>query len=492
MDGRGAGAEFADEPGELLIDGTWRRPADGAAVELRSPVDGSPLTRVAAAGVADVKEAVGAARRAFDEGEWPRMSGHDRAQILYDAADLVEQATPWLTRCQAVEMGKPVRFGLRDDGPFAASALRYFAAMASQGAAFGQPATASTAAAVLREPCGVVAALSDFHHPLAMAASLVVPALAAGDTVVLKPSAAAPLCVLAFARLCAAAGLPAGVLNVVTGDDAELPGELVAQPGVDRAAYVGGIERGRQVAMACAGALVPVTLDLARRHVHMVFADACLEHAARQVAPAVLPGRSEFRGAGARILVHADVYAVFCDVLAARVSAFTPADPRDPATWLGPLARREDFDRLTGFLASIDGHRAAAPPRLAAQGLFHPATLSKAVDARIAARLPEVFAPLVFVIPFRTEHEAVALANDGRAQLSLAVHTPDLGTARRVADAVRAETCRISTCATDGPLEPEDPGECGEPETAGPLREFGVSSLDPYTRAKAIWTDVPG
>ena len=490
MSTRGTIADLDDRPDSLLIAGAWRRARDGRTSAVVSPVEGVRTARVAVAGPEDLRDAVDAARRAFDEGPWPRMPGRERAQILYDAADLVEEETGRLAWCQAVEMGKPVHFGERDDAPFAAMALRFFAALASQGPGFGRRANPSVAKTASREPLGVVAALSEFHHPLAMAAALVSPALAMGNTVVLRPSAAAPLSVLEFVGLCARAGLPPGVLNVLTGGR-EVAEALVAQQGVDLAAYVGGPYLGRAVAMSGARAGVPVELDVGRPAVHIVFEDACLDHSARQVARALLPGRAEFRAAGVRVLVHEAVYREFGELLVALANELSPADPRDPETRLGPMACREEHDRLAGYLDWSLRRGARALPGSAATdaGLYASPRFLEAPDRAVIDALPEVLAPFAFVAPFRTPEQAVSRANAVAGMRSCTVYTADVQRAHLVVDSVHSEICRISSC-NDEPLRGSWPDNDDEEESSQ-LRELDIETAYPFTRPKAVWVHVP-
>jgi acyl-CoA reductase-like NAD-dependent aldehyde dehydrogenase len=468
------------EPGALLIGGRWREARGGHTRAVVGPADGAVVSRVPRAGTDDLDAAVRAARAAFDEGPWPRLPGRERAQILYDAADLIERETAELARRQSLETGKPLRFGLRDDGPFAAMAMRYFAALASQAPSTDRRAAVPAAAYALREPHGVVAALTAFHHPVAMGAAILAPALASGGTVVYKPSETAPLSALKFAELCVTAGVPEGVLNVITGPGPQLGTGLAEHPGVDMVAFAGGAVAGRAVATACGRGLLPTDLDVGAPNAHVVFADACLEYAARSAAAAVLPGRGEFRAAGTRILVHRPVYRAFTEELADRVRAFAPGDPLDPDVLLGPVARRDHAERLAGYLARAraDGARLVAGG--AVDGLHHRATVLAVADPEIAARLPEVFAPLALVLPFDDPGEAVALANAGPGPLTCAVYTTDVKSAHGVVGAVRATACRISTCSL---------ADADESADVWPLREFGAAGMEPYTRPKAVWVD---
>lgn len=497
MNARGNASELDDLPESLLIDGAWRAGCGARTMQVAGPLSEAS---VAHAGPPDVDAAVGAARRAFDEGPWPRMPGRERAQILYEAADLVEEAGGRLAWLQAVEMGKPVRFGERDDVPFAAMALRFFAAMASQQAR-GSGAVPSVGRTALREPRGVVGALCAFHHPVAMAAAIVAPALAMGDTVVLKPAMTAPRSVVEFARLCQDAGLPPGALNVVTGDF-ELGCTLAGHRGVDLVSFIGSVPQGRRIATACAGQFVPTDLDLGLPNAHVVFPDGCLEHAARQTARSLLPGRAEFRASGVRVLVHRAVYPQFLGRLGDHLADLAPGDPRDPDTRLGPMACRTQRDELDDFLrhgiaagARLLSHggqsRAAGPagvvPELvvAAQLLEVPRQAAAAV-----AEVPNIFAPLALLTPFGETAEAIDGVNQGTGTQACGLYTADVALAGSVAEALCTDMCRIDACQScDGDAEPPD-DEGGD--ESFPLREFDHDSARPFTRQKSVWVDVLG
>jgi aldehyde dehydrogenase (NAD+) len=495
MNARGSATELEDLPETVLIDGVWRAAWDGRTRQVVGPL---AAARVADAGPRDAAAAVRAARLAFDEGPWPRMPGRERAQILYEAADLVEEASGRLAWLQAVEMGKPIRFGERDDVPFATMALRFFAAMASQQVR-GSRAIPSGGRIALHEPRGVVGALCAFHHPLAMAAAVVAPALAMGDTVVLKPPMAAARSVVEFARLCQDAGIPPGTLNVVTGGP-DLGCALAANREVDLVSFLGSVPQGRQLATACAGQFVPTDFDLGLPNAHVVFEDACLEHAAWQAARSLLPGRAEFRASGVRVLVHEKVYAEFASRLGSYAAELAPGDPRDPKTRLGPLADVAQRGGLEDFLAHGLGAGARLLPVAGeARGSGYdeiPSELLVAArlleiprgSAAAVAEVPDVFAPLALLTPFREIPEAVAVLNQGSGTRSCDVYTTDLARAGAVAEALCTGVCRIHACRTD-----EDGAEPSDDEDADeglPLREFDLDSARAFTRQKAVWVDV--
>lgn len=495
MDARGITTEPEYPSETVLIDGAWRTACGGRTMWVAGPL---AAARVAHAGPPDVDAAVRAARRAFDDGPWSRMPGRERAQILYEAADLVEEASGRLAWLQAVEMGKPIRFGERDDVPFAAMALRFFAAMASQQTR-GSGAIPSVGRTALREPRGVVGALCAFHHPIAMAAAIVAPALAMGDTVVLKPAMTAPCSVVEFARLCQDAGLPPGVLNVVTGDF-ELGCTLAGNRRVDLVSFIGSVPQGRRIATACAGQFVPADLDLGLPNAHVVFDDACLEHAARQTARSLLPGRAEFRASGVRVLVHRKVYPEFIGRLGEYVAELAPGDPRDLDTRLGPLACLTQRGELDDFLkhgiaagarllshngqARGDGPTGVTPELVVAAQLLEVPRES----ASTVADVPNIIAPLALLTPFSETAEAIHMVNQGSGTQACGVYTSDVALAGSVAEALCTDRCRIDAYhSCDGDAEPADDEDADD---SFPLREFDLDSARPFTREKSVWVDL--
>ncbi|HEV2636434.1 MAG TPA: aldehyde dehydrogenase family protein [Actinocrinis sp.] len=504
MDARGGIAHCPvspDLPESLLIGGVWRAARDGRTRTVAGPVAEAGPARVAEAGPRDTRDAVAAARLAFDEGPWPRLPGRERAQILYDAADLVEESGARLARLQAVDMGKPVRFGEGDDVPFAAMALRFFAAMASQQNRGQSPP--SVGGSALRQPRGVVGAACAFHHPLAMAAAIVAPALAMGDTVVLKPPTAAPRAVLEFARLCQEAGLPPGALNVVTGGRST-GCAMASNRGVDLVSFLGSVPQGRQLATACATQFVPMDLDLGLPNAHIVFEDAHLEHAAWQTARSLLPGRAEFRASGVRVLVHEQVYPEFLERLSTHLRSLVPGDPRDPATRLGPLAGDAERAGLEGFLGhgrtvgarllplGADDAPAAGPgPADLRADLLVPARLVQVplLAAGAVAPVPDIFAPLALLTVFRETADAVAAVNRDSGTHACSLYTVDVGRAAAVAEVLRAQSCWIKAARPGGDLT--DPLADEDADDSAPLREFGLDSALPFTRHKDVRVDLP-
>lgn len=493
METSGVSGQLDDRLDSLLIAGRWRPAADGRTASVSSPIGGLRPMRIADAGRQDVYAAVEAARRAFDDGPWPRMPGRERAQMLYDAADLVEEWTNRLALYQAMEMGKPVHFGERDDGPFAAMALRFFAALASKLPCLEPRVTPSVGLSTARRPIGVVAAIPAFHHPLAMAVATVAPALAVGDTVVLNAPLQASRSLIQLAELFIAAGLPPGVLNVVTGRR-EVARNLAGRRGVDLTVYSGGARDGRTISMACARGLVPAELDVGRPNAHVVFEGADLGQAAWEVARSLLPGRAEFRATGIRVLVHEACYPQFAEQLTQVVRSLAAGDPRDRATRLGPAADGDDPGMLRDYLAWGSAHGArlldgaqknGAATNGAGHGPYLPIHLLEIPDAQLALQLPEVFAPLAFLKPFLSPESAAAFVNLGQGTQYCTLHTDDVKEARCFAGTVRSRLCRITVGEFEGGGQSWHDDEYAD--ESSPLREVNVESAMPYTYSASVW-----
>ena len=476
----------------LFIGGRWTTAADGAVYSTVNPADGTVTTQVADGSAAEIDAAVRAARRAFDAGPWPRMSGHERARILLAAADLIERDAEELAYLDTIDMGKPIAHS-RLEAAFTPSTYRYYAGLAGEISGGTHDSMGTAFAYTLREPLGVIGAITPFNAPLVLSSTKIAPALAAGNTVVHKPSETTPLSALKIAALFAEAGLPDGVLNVVTGTGPGPGQALVAHPGVDKIAFTGSTAVGRQIIRASADTLKKVTVELGGKSANIIFADAYLEDAIEHAFGAIFYNAGQVCIAGSRLLVQRPVHDQVLDELVRRAEAAVPSDPTDPATAIGPLAHQGQFDKVSGYVAIgqqegaelVVGGR-AHHPQGPDSGLYYlPTIFSRARnDMRIAQE--EIFGPVLTVIPFDTEEEAVAIANDTAYGLASAVHTSDMRRAHKVAAAMNAGTCFINT------YHQWDPGiSFGGRKDSGYGREFGPEIMNTYTELKSVWVDLP-
>ena len=465
-----------------VIDGDARLSADGRTFESVNPATRAPWAQVAHAGPADVDAAVAAARRAFDEGPWPRMSAPERAQHLHALADTIDAHAEDLARLDTTDMGKPITQSRGKDLPRAAHNFRFFADYAAMAADEALPMTGGHLAYTRYEPAGVVAAVSPWNFPLMLATWKVAPALAFGNTVVLKPAEQTPASCARLGLLAAEAGLPPGVLNVVHGFGPDDAGAwLTGHAGVDRITFTGESRTGRAIMGAAAQRLVPVSLEMGGKGANLVFADADLEQAVDWSIKAIFTNAGQVCLAGSRLYVQRPVHSDFLAAFVERAEAMRLGDPLEETTEIGPLASEEHHRKVTGYLdlAPEEGGKVLCGGP--AEGWWVRPTVI--VDADPAGRLcrEEVFGPVVVVAPFDDEADAVARANDTPYGLNAMLFTENLRRAHRVAAALRAGTVWVNCFFVRDLRAPF--GGVGD---SGIGREGGRYSREFFTEPKAV------
>ncbi|WP_020134820.1 aldehyde dehydrogenase family protein [Streptomyces sp. 351MFTsu5.1] len=473
------------EPGRLFVGGQWREAADGARTEVIDPSRGTVVTTVAEAGAADVDTAVRAAREAFDAGTWSGLSGRERGRILYKVAGLIRENADELARLESLDVGKPISLCQAVDITNAANDYEHFAALAHSldGAVRDTPMNAL--AYTKREPLGVVAAITPFNFPLILAGSKIGPALAAGNTVVHKPADETPLSALYMAGLLQKAGVPDGVVNVVTGTGPVAGDALLRHRGVDKVAFTGSTAIGRHVAATAGEALKPVTMELGGNAANVVFEDADLEKAVGAIIKAFVFNTGQFCMGGPRLLVARPVYATLLGILADAVPGVPVGDPRDPGTVVGPMAGEKHLKKVEEYveLARKEGGRiVCGGERLDLDGGFYyrPTVIADlSNDSRVVQE--EIFGPVLTVQPFDTEDEAVELANSTPYGLASGVQTTNLARAHRVADRLQAGIVWVNDWAMLDPAVP-----FGGVKDSGYGREYGPEALDAYTKVKSV------
>jgi aldehyde dehydrogenase (NAD+) len=476
-------------PKRLLIGGEWVAAASGKTFETRNPATGELLAHVAEAGSEDVDRAVAAARAAF-EGPWRRMKPGERQRIMLRLADLVEAHFDELALLDTLDMGAPIRHTLGSKHHLV-SMLRYYAGIAT--AIYGQTADTSLCgemfAATLKEPVGVVGAIIPWNGPMWATIFKTAPALATGCTVVLKPAEDAPLSPLRFAELALEAGLPPGVLNIVTGFGGDAGAALAAHMDVDKLSFTGSNVTGQQIVRASAGNLKRLSLELGGKSPNIIFNDADLSRAAPTAAMAVFANSGQICTAGTRVYVQRGIHDELVAEMARVGASLNIGNGAFPTTDLGPLVSQRQLDRVLGYLDSAQGEGArlvSGGARLTdaahAAGFFVPPTVFADVsdDMRIARE--EIFGPVASVMPFDTVDEVVTRANATPYGLGAGVWTRDIGRAHAMAKRLRAGSVWINCYNAMDPSMP-----FGGYKMSGYGRESGTAQLDDYMSIKGLW-----
>jgi aldehyde dehydrogenase (NAD+) len=470
----------------LLIGGEWVDAVTGTTIATENPATGEEITRVACAGAADAERAVSAARRAFDGGPWSTISAADRGRLIARLARLVDENRDELVALESLDGGKPVRATARQDLPAVIDCLEYYAGWADKIKGDVVPARPDALTYLRREPVGVVVGIVPWNFPLMNAVWKIAPALASGCVVVLKPSELTPLTALRLGELALAAGLPAGVLNIVPGLGTEVGSALVADPRIDKISFTGSPAVGKTIMRAAADNVTRVGLELGGKSANLVFADADMPAAVAAATSGVFFNAGQVCSAGSRILVQEAAREEFVDRLADAARGIRVGDPMDPGTRMGPIISAKQRDRVTGYI-SIGTEEGATlvtgGSRLDRAGYFVEPTVFNDVrgDMRIAQE--EIFGPVASVIGFEGEDHAVAIANGTAYSLAAAVWSRDVTRVHRVAHRLRAGTVWVNTYGhTDARLPW---GGAGGDSGIG--RDLGESALANYTETKTIW-----
>lgn len=465
-----------------VIDGREVESLDGATMSTVDPYTREPWAQAALGSAADADRAVAAARAAFDSGPWPRMGLAQRQQLIHRLADLMEQHVSELAMADTRDMGKPIDDATGNDVPRSALNFRFFADHARMATADVLPSDTGHHVYTRYEPAGVVAAIAPWNFPLMLETWKVAPALAWGNTVVLKPAEDTPGSATVLGRLAIEAGIPPGVLNVVHGYGPDSAGQaLTEHPGVDRITFTGDSGTGRIIGAAAARQLTPVSLELGGKGANLVYADADLDNAVSWSVRAIFHNAGQVCLAGSRLYIERPVYEEFLARFAAAAEAMRSGDPKQPGTQLGPLASAEHYAKVTGYIAAAHADGAKLLTGGPGDGLFVRPTIITGAAQDSAVCREEIFGPVVVVQPFDTEQESVALANDTRFGLNAMVFTENLSRAHRVAAALKAGTIWVNCFFVRDLRAPF--GGTGD---SGVGREGGNFSREFFTEPKAV------
>jgi aminomuconate-semialdehyde/2-hydroxymuconate-6-semialdehyde dehydrogenase len=469
-----------------VIDGQETESASGERFASVDPWTREPWADVALGSPEDADRAVQAARRAFDEGPWPRMGFAERGALLHRFADLVEANAEMLALADTTDMGKPVTDARTRDVPRTAANYRFFADHARLATGDVLPMDTGHHAYTRFEPAGVVAAIAPWNFPLMLESWKVAPALAWGNTVVLKPAEDTPASATIMARLALEAGLPPGVLNVLHGYGPDSAGAaLTAHPRVDRITFTGESGTGKTIARAAAANLVPVSLELGGKGANIVFDDADLDNAIAWSIRAIFSNAGQVCLAGSRLYVQRGIYAEFTDRFVAAAKALVVGDPKDEATQLGPLASEQHYRKVRSYLDGIEADGGTIRTGGLGDGwVVLPTVVENAPPAARICR-EEVFGPVVTIAAFDDDEDAIRSANDTRYGLNAMVFTRDLSRAHRASAALRAGTVWVNCFFVRDLRAPF--GGVGD---SGVGREGGTFSREFFTEPKAVVTQV--
>jgi aminomuconate-semialdehyde/2-hydroxymuconate-6-semialdehyde dehydrogenase len=469
-----------------FIDNEPAESNDGRVFDDVSSYTREPWATVSRGAPEDAEQAVASARRAFDEGPWPRMSPDDRGRLLHGLANLIDRHADELARLDTTDMGKPITQARGKDLPRAAHNFRFFADYARYVEDESIPTSTGHHVYTRYEPAGVVAAIAPWNFPLMLETWKVAPALSFGNTVVLKPAEQSPASGLRLAELAAEAGFPPGVLNVVQGFGPGEVGEaLTRSSGVDLVTFTGESKTGRTILASCAPTLKRVSFELGGKGANVVFADAELGSAVDWSLKAVFTNTGQVCLAGSRLYVERPVYEEFVARLVAEAEAMALGDPLDEATDVGPLSSQEHFDKVSSYLQLAPEEGAKVLTGGVADGWFVRPTVLVDVDSSMHVCREEIFGPVVTVQPFDTEDDAVTLANDTPYGLNAMVFTENLRRAHRVAAALRAGTIWVNCFFVRDLRAP-----FGGYRDSGIGREGGRYSRDFFTEAKAVVMEI--
>lgn len=465
-----------------IIDGVEVFDSDLGHFESIDPYTQQPWATVALGGRHEVDLAVTAARTAFDEGPWPRLPAGERRRLLHAFADLIEAHADELALADTRDMGKPISQSRGNDVPRTAMNFRFFADHAHLTPSEAYPMDSGHHAYTRYEAAGVVAAIAPWNFPMMLESWKIAPALAWGNTVVLKPAEDSPASATIMARLALEAGIPAGVFNVVHGYGPDSAGQaLTEHPGIDRITFTGESGTGRIISRAAASNLVPVSLELGGKGANIVFADAEIENAVHWSIKAIFTNAGQVCLAGSRIYVQRDLVDAFVHRFVETARAMRMGDPKDPATEIGPLSSRVHFEKVRRYVEEIDASGGTRASGGLGEGWFVEPTIVIAPDEGSSLQQEEIFGPVVTVQPFDTEAEAIALVNASPYGLNAMLFTQDLTRAHRVSAALTVGTVWINCFFIRDLRAP-----FGGAKASGVGREGGVFSRDFFTEPKSV------
>lgn len=485
-------AFLRQQPVKMLIGGKWVGAASGKTFATFDPSNETVLATVAEGEREDIDRAVVAARKAFERGPWHRMTPSQRGRLLWKLADLIEQNADELALLETLDNGKPIRYTRGIDVPQTIDHFRYFAGWATKIEGDTIPVSVpSMLTSTLREPIGVVGQIIPWNFPLQMAAWKLAPALACGNTAILKPAEQTPLTALRLGELICEAGFPPGVVNIVPGFGETTGAALAAHPDVDKIAFTGSTSVGKKIIHASADNLKRVTLELGGKSPNIIFPDADLSTAVRGALNAIFFNQGQVCTAGSRLFIHASIYDQVVNELSRAAEQLKLGAGVDPATELGPLISRTQLERVLGYIEL--GQREGAtrttggsrPNPEQFPGYFLQPTVFEHVRDEMTIAREEIFGPVVVAQPFEDAQEVAARANASIYGLAAGIWTSDVKNAHTMAMALKAGVIWVNTYNMFDAAAP-----FGGYKQSGYGREMGHAVLDAYTQTKTVWVNL--
>jgi acyl-CoA reductase-like NAD-dependent aldehyde dehydrogenase len=475
---------------QLLIGGAWHDAAGGKTMPVVNPATEEVIAEVASASPTDVDAAVAAARAALG-GPWSKLSARERGRLVWKLGERLTEQIDEVARLETLHNGKPITESRHIEIPMAAECLQYFAGWADKIQGDTVPVKGQALVYTLREPLGVVACIVPWNFPLLLAIWKVAPALATGNTVLLKPASQTPLTALALGQLAIDVGFPPGVLNVITGSGGTIGDAIVRHPGIDKIAFTGDTSTGRGIMRTAADTVKHLTLELGGKSPNIVFPDADLDAAVRGATTGIFYGKGEVCAAGSRLLVDKSIKDQFIAKVAERTKKMVPGDPLDPKTRLGAISSKSQLERVLKY---VDQGKQEGATLVAGgsrtdigtgKGYFMQPTVFADVTPQMTIAREEIFGPVLAAIDFADVDEAIARANDSIYGLAAGVWTRDIKKAHYVASKLQAGTVWINTYNVY-----DTAAAFGGYKQSGVGREMSAHALEYYTQVKTVWVDL--